>query len=391
MIDFLKEAQELFEYTQSLRRDFHIHPELGFKEIRTSGIVARELTELGLKVNTGVADTGVVTLIEGKKANPVILARFDMDALPIMEDTGAEYASINPGVMHACGHDGHVAIGLTLARLLCSHQKELPGTVKLVFQPAEEGLGGAKRMVAEGVLENPKPDASVGLHLWNSFPLGQFGVTPGPAMAGADAFNIIIEGKGGHGAAPHLTADPIVAAAQVISALQSIVSRNVDPLETAVVSVTAIRGGEAFNIIPPKVELMGTIRTFTPDTRELVLTRFSQIVEGVSSNLGCKADIEINQLTYPVVNDEKTSLRVQAVIERMFPEAELDTTSRTMGSEDMAFMMDDIPGCFIFLGSNNSAQGLDASHHNPKFDFDEQALPRGAALLAAVIFDLMGA
>lgn len=389
MIDLLKEAQEHFDYTQALRRDFHKHPELGFQEVRTAGIVAKELTALGLEVSTGIAETGVIAIIEGTQAGPVVLLRFDMDALPIKEETGAEYSSITPGVMHACGHDGHTAIGLTAAIMLQQHSKEFSGTIKLVFQPAEEGLGGAERMVAEGVLENPKPDFSLALHLWNEFPLGRIGVTPGPTMAGSDTFRIIISGKGGHGAAPHLSVDPILAASQVVVALQSIVSRNVDPLGSSVLSVTTFRGGEAFNVIPEEVELLGTIRSYTPEIKDLLVDRFNTIVKGVSESLGCKAEITRQDLTPPVVNDERISKRVQAVVRNMFPEGELDTESRTMGAEDMAFMMDDIPGCFIFVGSNNPEKGLDAGHHNPHFDFDEAALPHGAALITAAALDLL--
>jgi amidohydrolase len=210
-MDLLSEARALFEYTRDLRRDFHQHPELGFQEVRTAGIVAQELGQLGLEVTTGVVETGVVATLEGTHPGPVILVRFDMDALPINEETQAPYASRNPGVMHACGHDGHTAIGLTVAKLLQAHRQDLHGQVKFIFQPAEEGLGGAERMVQAGVLENPKPDISLALHLWNVKPIGWIGVTSGPAMAASEKFLLRITGKGGHGAAPHLTIDPILA------------------------------------------------------------------------------------------------------------------------------------------------------------------------------------
>ena len=240
MKTIIKHAEELFPYNQAMRRDFHMHPELGFEEVRTAGIVARELQELGIEVTTGVGKTGVVALIEGPERGPVVLARVDMDALPIQEDSSAEYASQTPGLMHACGHDGHTAIGLTVAKMLVARQDELKGTVKLVFQPAEEGLGGAELMVEEGVLENPRPDCSLSLHVWNEKPVGWIGATSGPAMAASETFYINITGKGGHGAAPHLSIDPLLAAAQVVTTLQSIVARNVPPLDTAVVSVTSI-------------------------------------------------------------------------------------------------------------------------------------------------------
>ncbi len=389
MTDWVQEAQQLFEYTRGLRRDFHRHPELGFQEVRTAGIVAKELNALGLEVSTGIAETGVVALIEGARPGPVVLLRFDMDALPIEEQTGAEYASQTPGVMHACGHDGHTAIGLTVARMLATHQEEMAGTVKLVFQPAEEGLGGAARMVAEGVLQNPRPDFSLALHLWNERPLGWLGVGVGPVMAAADAFSVRIAGKGGHGALPHQATDPVLAAAQVINALQSIVSRNVDPVDTAVVSVTSVHGGSAFNIIPPAVDLQGTIRTFAPATRELVLRRFEEVVAAVAGAMGCTAEVNLQDATPAVINDPAVAARVQRVAEALFPEAELDRHFQTMGSEDMSLMMQDIPGCYFMVGSADPTRGLDAKHHHPKFDFDEDALPRAAALMAAAAVEML--
>ena len=389
MIDLLSEAQELFEYTRDLRRDFHRHPELGFEEVRTAGIVARELTTLGLEVSSGVGKTGVVATLEGGRPGPVVLARFDMDALPIQEETGAEYASQTPGVMHACGHDGHTASGLAVARMLDAHKDELGGTVKLVFQPAEEGMGGAEAMVADGVLQNPRPDFSLSLHMWNEKPIGWIGVTPGPAMSASERFTIKISGRGGHGAAPHLTMDPVTAGAQVISALQSIVSRNVPPLKSAVVTVTSMEGGEAFNVIPETVELKGTIRSFDPEVRNDVLERFEQIVGGVAQALGCQAEVEVWKVTPAVVNDPEMAMRVQAVAERVLPNATIDTNERTMGSEDMSYMMEDIPGCYFFIGSANHEKGLDAAHHHPKFDFDERALTQGAALMASAVVEFL--
>ena len=297
MPDFLSEAQAIFDYTRNLRRDFHRHPELGFQEVRTAGIVTRELNALGLEVASGIAETGVVAMIEGERPGPVVLLRFDMDALPIEEETGAEYASQTLGVMHACGHDGHTAIGLTVARLLHAHQSELAGSVKLVFQPAEEGLGGAKRMVEEGVLQNPRPDYSLALHLWNEKPVGWIAAAAGPTMAASETFSVRITGRGGHGALPHTAVDPVVTAAQIIMALQTIVARNADPVETAVVSVTSVHGGSAHNVIPPYVDLDGTIRSFDPEIRAMVLRRFREIVEGVAGALGCSTEIVIDDIT----------------------------------------------------------------------------------------------
>ena len=389
MKETIDQAQELFDYTKTLRRDFHMHPEIGFQEVRTAGIVARELQSLGLEVSTGIAETGVIALIEGNKPGPVVLARFDMDALPINEDTGAEYASQNPGVMHACGHDGHTAIGLTVARMLHARQNDLNGTVKLVFQPAEEGLGGAQRMVAEGVLDNPVPDYCLALHLWNEKPLGWLGVTPGPSMAASETFRVQLTGKGGHGAAPHLTVDPLFAAAQIITALQSIVARNVPPQDTAVVSVTSVHSGTTFNVIPHTAEFQGTIRTFNPEVRSMVIERFREIVSQIAQALNCSAEIEVESVTPAVINDSELSARVQRIAQQLYPQAELDTQERTMGSEDMAFMMHTIPGCYFFIGSSNPEKGLDAKHHHPRFDFDEEALQISASMMTAVVLDLL--
>jgi len=389
MIDYKSEAQELFPYNQQLRRDFHRHPELGFQEVRTAGIVARDLTELGLEVSTGIGKTGVVATLEGARPGPVLLVRFDMDALPIQEETGAEYASETPGVMHACGHDGHTAIGLTVAKMLEAHKDELGGTVKLVFQPAEEGLGGAEAMVADGVLDHPKPGQSLSLHLWNDKPLGWIGVTPGPAMSASDRFIVKIIGRGGHGAEPDVTIDPVVAGAQVITALQNIVSRNVDPLEAAVVTVTSMVGGEAFNVIPESVVLKGTIRTFNPEVRSIVMERFEAIASGVSNAMGCQAEVDLKSITPAVSNDPVIAAQVFEVANKIYPQAEISTDERTMGSEDMAYMMDDIPGCYFFIGSADHERGLDAGHHHPKFDFNEGALTTGAALMASVVQDFL--
>ena len=389
MVDFLPEAQALFEYTQALRRDFHRHPELGFHEVRTAGIVARELHKLGLEVTPGIAETGVLATIEGNRPGRVLLLRFDMDALPIQEQTGAPYASQNPGVMHACGHDGHTAVGLTVARLLQSHRQELPGTIKLVFQPAEEGEGGAERMLAEGILENPHADAALALHLWNEKPFGWLGVTAGPIMAAAEIIHIKVTGRGGHGAIPHLAVDPVLASAQIINALQGIVARNVSPMETAVVSVTSINAGEAFNVIPAQASLQGTIRTFSPEVRQQVLERFQQVVEGVGTAMQCQVDCQVQSISPAVVNDGGLAERVRTTARQLLPDSQIEADYRTMGAEDMAFILQKLPGCFFFIGSANPAEGLDAPHHHPRFDFDERGLVHATALMAGAAWDYL--
>ncbi|MCX6057369.1 MAG: amidohydrolase [Chloroflexi bacterium] len=395
MTDFLNEAKSHFKYTQSMRRDFHMHPELGFHEIRTGGIVAKELEALGLEVTKGVGKTGVVGLLEGAKPGPTLLIRFDMDALPMSEDTGAEYASQTQGVMHACGHDGHTAIGLTVAKMLHAHREELAGTVKFCFQPSEEGfngeeVGGAEMMMRDGVLSGPNVDKTLSLHLWNEKPLGWVNVAKGPVMAGAEQFTIKLTGKGGHGAAPHTTIDPIVTAAQIVTALQSIASRNVAPLHAAVISVTTLHSGTAFNIIPQEAELTGTIRTFDLSVRKMVLERFEQVVRGIAETMGCKVEINVQRVTPAVINNDSVAAKVQETARRLFPETELDTANYlTMGAEDMAYMQEKVEGCYFFIGSNNKEKQLDYGHHHPKFDFDEEALVRGSALMAAAVMDML--
>ncbi|MDD2921719.1 MAG: amidohydrolase [Anaerolineales bacterium] len=395
MTDFLAEAKSLFQYVQSMRRDFHSHPELGFREIRTSGIVAKELETLGLEVTKGVGKTGVIGFLEGAKPGPTLLLRFDMDALPIVEDTGAEYASQNSGVMHACGHDGHTAIGLTVAKILNAHKNELAGNIKFCFQPSEEGsngegLGGAEMMMRDGALDSPKVDMTLSLHLWNEKPLGWVHVAGGPVMAGAEEFKVKIIGKGGHGAVPHATVDPIVCAAQIITAAQTIVSRNVAPLETAVVSFTVVNSGTAFNVIPQEATLEGTIRTFEPRVREKVVKRFEEIVGGVAAAMGCQAEIHVRRITPALINAEHVAVKVQETARRVFPDLQHSNAPYlTMGAEDMAFIQEKVDGCYFFIGSANKEKGLDYGHHHPKFDFDEYALVNGAALMASAAADIL--
>ncbi|HKJ38083.1 MAG TPA: amidohydrolase [Anaerolineales bacterium] len=395
MPNFLPQAKQLFPYTQSLRRDFHMHPELGFREIRTGGIVAKELEALGIEVTKGVGKTGVVGFLEGSKPGPTLLLRFDMDALPINEETGAEYASQTPNTMHACGHDGHTAIGLTVAKILNEYKNDLAGNIKFCFQPSEEGhngeeVGGAEMMMRDGVLDSPKVDMTLSLHIWNEKPLGWLGVAKGPVMAGAEEFQVKVIGRGGHGAIPNQTIDPIVAAAHIVNAAQSIVSRNVGPLETAVVSITTIHGGTAFNVIPQQVTLEGTIRTFDKRVRQMVVERFEQIAKGVGESMGCQVEVNVKQIAPAVTNDDVIAQKVQQTAQNILSDSNLDTSGfTTMAAEDMAFMQEKVPGCYFFIGSNDSSRHLDYGHHHPKFDFDEEALVRGAALMASAAADIL--
>jgi amidohydrolase len=390
MTSILSQAEELFHYTRELRRDFHRHPELGFQEHRTAEIVVRELSNLeDMVIQAGVAGTGVVGTLKGGNPGRVILLRFDMDALPVEENTGVDYSSENEGLMHACGHDGHLAIGLTTARLLHEGRENLSGTIKFVFQPAEEGLGGAVAMIKEGILSDPVPEVALALHLWNEKPLGWIGITDGPVMSASETFQVRITGKGGHGGKPHESIDPIVAAAGIINTLQSIVSREIPPLDSGVITVSSIHGGEAHNVVPEQVTLSGTIRSFTEKTRDLLLKRFYEVVEQTAAVYLCRARITIEDISPAVNNDPKIAAVLRQTAGELFPQAVIDQGYRTMASEDMAFMMQEIPGCYCLIGSANSERGLDAKHHQPEFNFDEQALTQGVALLVSAVHDLL--
>ena len=342
---------------------------------------------LGYNVQTGVATTGVVGLLENGPG-PVIMTRVDMDALPIQEANDVPYASQVPGKMHACGHDAHVAVGLGVATLMAQHRDAWRGTLKLIFQPGEEGMNGAEIMVKAGVLENPRPDVVLAIHMWNWSPIGTIGVTPGPVMAAAEAWQATITGKGGHAAAPDQTVDPIVASALVINALQTVVSRNVSPLKTAVVTVGQLVAGDTFNVIPATAELRGTIRTFDPEVRETVLRRTREIIEGVAHAMGATATFDLFPLTPAVVNDEKVTALVRDVVRDLFGADALKLEERTMGSEDAAFFLREIPGCYIFVGSGFADREA-PPHHNPHFDIDETAMVNGVALVVEALQRLM--
>jgi len=382
MTDLYTEANNMRDQLVSWRRDLHQHPEPGMCEFRTAGIVAEHLQRLGYQVRTGVGGTGVIGLLSGVRPGPVVMFRFDMDALPVTEETGAEYASQVAGQMHGCGHDGHVAMGMGLAQLLAARRDQISGQVKLVFQPAEERGTGAAAMVKDGALENPRPDVFLSTHVWIEKPVGTVDVTSGPVMAAADAWSCTLQGRGGHGAMPEQTVDPIVAAAQVICTLQTVVSRNVSALDTAVVSVGSIHAGDALNVIPAQVTMKGTIRTYQPSTRNLVLQRVRQVVEGVSAACGASAEFETNSVTPAVINDAQVTQVVRRAAEMIVGAQNVSNGERTMGSEDASYFMQQIPGCYFFLGASNAEKGFAFPHHNSRFDFDEQALVLGVAILA---------
>lgn len=385
MRDFRSQALALRDQMVERRRDFHRHPELAFQEVRTAGIVAERLSQLGLEVQTGVGQTGVVGLLEGDQDGPVVLVRCDMDALPVEEQNAVDYRSQTPHTMHACGHDGHTTIGLAVAEMLSQHRKSLAGSVKFVFQPAEEIGQGALAMINDGALADPAPQISLGLHLWNELPVGQVALTPGPMMASAGVFDLVVTGRGGHGGLPDKAVDPVIALAQILTALQTVVSRNVPPLDTAIISVTKLRAGDAYNVIPERAEAAGTLRTFSQAMSDLIEQRFQTIASNVAAAMGCQAELMVRWLTPPVVNDPQVVEQVHKALAQAAPDLNLRTDFVTMVSEDMAYFLNRAPGLFMFVGSANESRQLNAPHHHPRFDFDEDALVIGAATLASAV------
>jgi amidohydrolase len=372
----------LIDDTVAMRRDLHTHAELSTEEHRTQQVILEQLSALGLDDVRGIADTGVTAIVRGGKPGPNLLWRADIDGLPLMEETGLSFASKN-GAMHACGHDGHVAIGLSLAKILQDARADLAGTVRFAFQPAEERVGGAKRMIDAGVMSDPKVDRAFGLHLWASSPTGEILIVPGPIFAAATHFRIIVRGRGGHASAPHQTVDPIVTAAHVIVALQTVVSRAVDPQETAVVTVGRIEGGVRGNIIPNEVMMTGSIRTFEPATLARVLKRMDAIIAGVTSGFG--AEYQFDYSTLPaVVNDAECAALVEAVAAGLVGSERVGPT-RATGADDMCHFLNEAPGAYILVGAAPINNERVYPHHHPKFDIDEAALPLGIELALRVI------
>ena len=370
------------------RRDIHQHPELGFEETRTSNLVADRLRALHYHVTSGIGKTGVVGLKKhaGKDGRCVLL-RADMDALPVEEANAVPYRSKQPGKMHACGHDGHVAIGLEVARRLAP--LELHGSVKFAFQPAEEVSNGAQAMISDGVLEAPRVDAAFGIHLWNDLPVGTIGIMPGPVMASVDQFEIEILGRGGHAAAPHQTIDPVLVAAHVVTALQSLVSRRRDPLAEAVVSVTEVHAGRAFNVIPDRADLRGTVRTFGGHFFEDAARLVEETAHGVASAFGARATVNYRRLSAPLINNEELSALMRDVAAGLIGAGNVRQGVRTMGGEDMAYFLASVPGCFAFVGSAPKG-GRASPHHSPTFDIDEESLVIGAELLTQTAIRYLG-
>jgi amidohydrolase len=378
------DIQEMIE----VRRDLHAHPETAFQEVRTSGFVAARLRALGLDPRTGVARTGVIADIRGT-AGRTLLLRADMDALPIQEENEVPYRSQNDGAMHACGHDCHTSILLAVAKQLTRDATTLPGTVRLCFQPAEESGGGASAMIREGALSTPRPEMALGLHVWQDLDLGKVGVTPGPFMAAVDEFTVKVWGKGAHAAMPHEGRDPIVCLAHVVTALQSIASRQADPFKEVVVSVTQIKAGTAFNIIPESAWMNGTVRVFDTALWEELPARFERVVDGVAAAFDCRAEIEYTRAHRPTVNDPKVAAVVREAASEVVGEANIVDDIRTMGGEDFSEFLHHAPGCFFAVGSRNSDKGLIYGHHHPRFDVDERSLEIGAEVMLRATHKLL--
>ncbi|MBC7095973.1 M20 family metallopeptidase, partial [Thermococcus sp.] len=374
----LKEALKIKDQIIAWRRDFHMHPELGYEEERTSKIVEEHLKEWGYR--TKRVGTGIIADI-GKEGKTVAL-RADMDALPVQEENDVPYKSRVSGKMHACGHDAHTAMLLGASKIIAEHKEELPNKVRLIFQPAEEGGNGALKMIEDGALKGV--DAIFGLHVWMELPSGIVGIREGPFMAGVGRFDIEIEGKGGHGASPHETIDPVPIAAQVILAFQTIISRNLNPLESGVVSVGTIKAGEAFNVIPERVYMNGTYRFFTQETKKLIEKRIEEVLKGIVIANNASYKLKIEEVAPPTINDSSMASLTKRVAQKLG--LKVEEVPKSMGSEDFSFYLQKVPGAFIALGIRNEEKRIIYPHHHPKFNVDEEVLPLGTALEVGLAF-----
>ncbi|MBL8167986.1 MAG: amidohydrolase [Acidobacteria bacterium] len=393
--DIARAAESLRARLVETRRDFHMHPELSNREERTARVVAERLRALGLdEVKTGVGKHGVVALLKGKQPGGVVAVRADMDALPIQETLNVPYKSRNDGVKHACGHDVHMTVQLGVAEVLSKMRDQIRGTVKFIFQPAEEGVppgeeGGAKLMIAEGCLENPRPSAIFGLHVMPNIEVGQIGVNSGPAMASSDRFAITLRGKKVHGAYPHDGIDTVVVAAECISALQSIRSRRINTQEPLVITIGSIHGGNRFNIIADEVRLEGTMRTLNEDVRAQAMAMMKQTLAGVTSAYGATYELEFggnNPVTY---NDPALVAATLPTMKRVLGDANIITPRPQMGAEDYSLYQKVIPGFFYFLGVGNQSKGITAMIHTPEFDADENSLVIGVKVMTNVLLDYL--
>ncbi|OZI62195.1 M20 aminoacylase family protein [Bordetella genomosp. 11] len=370
----------------ALRRDLHAHPELGFEEVRTSGIVAGSLEALGIEVHRGIGKTGVVGVIRGRGTDSgrMIGLRADMDALPMTEDNSFGHKSTKPGLMHGCGHDGHTAVLLGAARYLVQ-TRNFDGTAVLIFQPAEEGRGGAKAMMEDGLFDTFPCDAIYALHNWPGLPPGTIGINPGPMMAAADRFEIVINGRGGHGAHPYQTIDPVVVAGHLITALQSIVARNINPLDSAVVSVGSLQAGHpgAMSVIPREARMVGTVRTFRKTVQELVERRMSELAMSIAGAFGATAEVKYERIYPATLNTpQHANLVADIATEMVGKENVVRDLVPSMGSEDFSFMLQSRPGAYFRLGQGGAESGC--TLHNSHFDFNDAVIPLGAAMFCAL-------
>jgi len=383
----INRVADLADEVTEWRRDMHAHPELLYEVHRTAALVADKLRAFGCdEVVTGIGRTGVVGVIKGRRGGggKVVGLRADMDALPIEEATDAPYASQNPGLMHACGHDGHTAMLLGAAKYL-AETRNFDGTAVMIFQPAEEGGGGGKAMVEDGLITRFGIQEVYGLHNWPGHPVGSFAIRPGPVMAAADRFTIKIEGRGGHAAHPNKCIDTLLVASQVVVALQSIASRNVDPLESAVVSVCSFKSGDTYNVIPQHATLLGTVRTLKPEVQDLIETRISEVTKSIAAAFGATASVDYVR-GYPVTFNHADQTEFMATIAGMVGAGVKTDIPPQMGAEDFSYMLQERPGAYIFLGNGDSAQC-----HHPAYDFDDAAIPYGVSLWAKIIEERMPA
>ncbi len=387
-------AEQMREKLIAWRRDFHMYPELSNREERTSRLVAEHLRQLGLEVQTGIARHGVVAILRGALPGPVVAYRADMDALPIEETLDVPYKSRHPGVKHACGHDAHTAIGLGVATLLSQIRDRVRGTVKFLFQPAEEGPppgeeGGARLMIKEGALENPRPQAIFGLHVDPRVDVGKIAYHRGPAMASADLIEITIRGKKVHGAYPHEGVDALVIAAHAVTALQTIRSRRIDTFQPFVLTLGSIHGGNRHNIITDEVKLQGTLRTLDENVRARVIEMMHQTLKGVTEALGGSYELTVEEGAAVTYNDPRLVEETLPTLRRVLGESNLVTPRPHMGAEDFSYYARVIPGFFFFLGVRNEAKGINAMIHTPEFDLDEDALPLGVKAAASILLDYL--
>ena len=379
-------AETLVADVVAVRRDIHRHPELGFRETRTAGIVAARLRALGYEVHEGIGVTGVVGVLRTGRPGKTIMLRADMDALPLAEETSHGFASETAGTMHACGHDGHVAILLGAAAYIAERADDASGTLVFCFQPAEEGLGGAKAMLEDRLIERFGIERAYGLHLFSTLPTGVFGFREGPFFASSDSIEIRIDGSGGHGAAPQHCVDPIPIAAEFVSSVQKIVSREIDPLEPAVVTIGAIHAGTTHNVIPSYATLLGTVRAFDAGVRERMAERIERVLRGVCASGGATYSFDY-LWRYPVTsNDDEQTRYVRAIAERTFGPSQTIAADRQMGAEDFSFFAERVPACYFVLGSNGGPATAQP-HHSGKFDIDEAALAPGVRMFVALALD----